>query len=291
MALQGTIDTFALPDVLRLLAASEKTGRLRVSGDRGTGSVWVESGGVVASEATGAPHAGAHADVVFELLRYREGSFTFEADALPPDAEPPSGMEPILAEAERQRTDWAEIEAVVPSLDATVSLAAELDGTDVVVDPDRWRAIAAIGAATTVDRLAAHLGLGEVAACGMVRELVELGLVEVGAPDRSGHLTDDTGRLLADPVPEDPLFADRPPLPLPPPPPPGESGGDADLSGAEDLARQLANLGPTAARAVASAARAATDEEREAALDQVAEEDASVDRDLLARFLDRASAG
>ena len=35
MALQGTIETFALPEVLRLLGSGAKTGRLRLSGDRG----------------------------------------------------------------------------------------------------------------------------------------------------------------------------------------------------------------------------------------------------------------
>ena len=52
VALSGTLDTFALPDVLRLLASTAKSGRLRVSGNRGSGSVWVTDGEVVASELT-----------------------------------------------------------------------------------------------------------------------------------------------------------------------------------------------------------------------------------------------
>ncbi len=91
MALQGTLDTFALPDVLRLLASTKKTGRLRVSGNRGTGSVWVDAGGVVAAEAAGLPETPAPVEVLFELLRYAEGSFTFEAgtDAGQPRSRPP----------------------------------------------------------------------------------------------------------------------------------------------------------------------------------------------------------
>jgi hypothetical protein len=62
-----------------------------------------------------------------------------------------------------------------------------------------------------------------------------------------------------------------------PVPPPGE---------AAEVARQLANLSPEAARAVAAAARATTDEEREAALALVAEEgDEPLDPDLLRSFL------
>src|SRR5215813_4464413 len=85
VALQGTLDTFALPDVLRLLASTRKTGRLRVSGNRGTGSVWVDAGGVVAAEAAGLPEAPAPVDVFFELLRYSDGSFTFEAGTTSPN--------------------------------------------------------------------------------------------------------------------------------------------------------------------------------------------------------------
>ena len=38
MALQGNIETFALPDVLRLLSSTSKTGKLRLEGTRGEGT-------------------------------------------------------------------------------------------------------------------------------------------------------------------------------------------------------------------------------------------------------------
>ena len=51
------------------------------------------------------------------------------------------------------------------------------------------------------------------------------------------------------------------------------------------MARQLANLSPKAAKAVAAAARATTDAERDAALAAVEAEDDSVNRGLLLKFL------
>ena len=72
MALQGTLDTFALPDVLRLLAATRKTGRLRITGDRGTGSAWVDAGAVQAVEAPHAPHH--HPDE--EIVLVKEGTLS-----------------------------------------------------------------------------------------------------------------------------------------------------------------------------------------------------------------------
>src|SRR3954463_8019197 len=77
VALQGTLDTFALPDVLRLLASTKKTGRLLVTGSRGTGSVWVDDGGVVGAEATGTLTDAEPVETLFELLRYPDGGFTF----------------------------------------------------------------------------------------------------------------------------------------------------------------------------------------------------------------------
>ena len=57
-----------------------------------------------------------------------------------------------------------------------------------------------------------------------------------------------------------------------------------DLNPAE-MARQLANLSPKAAKAVAAAAKATTEAERDAALAAVEAEDGSVNRGLLLKFL------
>ena len=65
---------------------------------------------------------------------------------------------------------------------------------------------------------------------------------------------------------------------------PGPADGDDELDPAE-MARQLANLSPKAAKAVAAAAKATTDAERDAALAAVEAEDDSVNRGLLLKFL------
>ena len=74
MALQGTLDTFALIDVFRLLASTNKTGRLRVTGDRGNGNVWFDGGGVVLAAAHNTKPSDAPVTVIFELLRQHEGT-------------------------------------------------------------------------------------------------------------------------------------------------------------------------------------------------------------------------
>ncbi|MEM8708436.1 MAG: hypothetical protein AAGE98_18365, partial [Actinomycetota bacterium] len=64
---------------------------------------------------------------------------------------------------------------------------------------------------------------------------------------------------------------------------PADANGE-DLNPAE-MARQLANLSPKAAKAVAAAAKASTEAERDAALAAVEAEDGSVNRGLLLKFL------
>ena len=188
VALSGTLDTFALPDVLRLLASTTKTGRLRVSGNRGSGSLWVSDGEVVASELTTINSLDPSAvDVVFGLLRFDAGSFTFEADAVSPNAGPGMAMDPILSSAEHMLVEWQSIEKVVPSLEVWVALEPELSGPDVMVDAMRWRCIATVGDGAQVGVIAEELQLNEVDACRLVKELIELGLLgTVDAPAPSG---------------------------------------------------------------------------------------------------------
>jgi len=322
VALQGTLDTFALPDVLRLLASTKKTGRLRVSGTRGTGSVWVDGGGVVATEATGLADKPAPVDVLFELLRYGDGSFTFEAGTTAADPSAPSDVEPLLIEAEHQLLEWREIEAVVPSMDAWVTLVRDLPRAEVVVDGERWKTIVTVGSGTSVAAVGQALGLGEVAVCRLVKDLVEQGLGSVSTtgivPAAEPVVVEEAPAPKLASVPEmdapAPAEEEAPAAALGPysiqipgvddvadEPAPIVANGNGNGNGngaapvvvdeddaveADEVARQLASLSPKAARAVAAAARAETDEEREAALAQVTgEDDEPINRGLLLKFL------
>lgn len=366
MALSGTLDTFALPDVLRLLASTAKTGRLRITGDRGSGSVWVAGGDVVATElASAVSYEPTNEEVVFGLLRFSAGSFTFEADAQSPNAGEPTAMEPVLGAAENMLVEWRAIEEVIPSLDLWVGLRPALTGPDVMIDQQRWSGIAAIGSGSQVGAVAEALRLNEIESCRLIKELLELGLVEfvaepagLPAPTRfePEPVTDEglvaDSHVFEDATPGDPeallheldALDDAPSFAVGGPDDDGPrhevepslaalsssadavdpllSGGDpldqvaADedtvddhtveeieeidedifagvprgLDGDDELdpaemARQLANLSPKAAKAVAAAARATTDAERDAALAAVEAEDDSVNRGLLLKFL------
>jgi hypothetical protein len=181
MALQGTLDTFELPDVLRLLSSTKKTGRLRLQTDRGDGNVWVDEG-LVVGVASPSSSDGEMSEALFDLLRSREGSFVFQAGELAPAPGLPTDVEPLLVAAEERLTEWREIEKVVPSMYAHVRLAEELPAPQVTIDADAWRTVTAIGSGVSVAELGRTLDLSEVGVCRLVRDLVELGL---------GTVTDD----------------------------------------------------------------------------------------------------
>lgn len=277
MSLQGSLDTFALPDVLRLLGATRKTGHLRIDGSRGSGNVWVDTGAVVAADATGASTGAAPVEVVFELLRYPDGAFVFDAGRTTSAAGAPNEVEPLLEEADRLIAEWREVEAVVPSMAAWVTLVTELPRPTVAVQAEQWRYIVAVGGGTSVADLGEGFDLGELAACRAVKGLVEAGLVDVEAtfpvvtPSApvavAPFALPSTGAELAALAAED------------------DDDGEGKPLEAPELARQLANLGPEAAQAVAAAASAETLEEREAALASIEFDGEPINRGLLLKFL------
>lgn len=202
MALQGTLDTFALPDVLRLLAATKKTGRLRISGPRGAGSAWVDGGAVAGVEASHAPHATEPVDALFELLRFEEGSFTFEPDVLPDATDDRLDVETMVEGAEALLREWREIESVVPSMRAWVRLRRHLDDS-VTVDPAAWTTLVAVGSGATVSDIADRLELAELPVSRAVRDLLELGVAEL-APEAPEAATPVAAPLVEEPVIETP---------------------------------------------------------------------------------------
>ena len=184
MALQGTLDTFALADVLRLLAATTKSGRLHIEGDRGTGNVWLTEGAVVAGAVElrgpdGIVPCTEPSDVVFELLRHAEGTFEFLPDETTEDSRPAMAVDEVVGAAEHKLSNWREVEAVVPTLEHSVALAPEID-EEIVIGREGWRTLLAIGEGRSIGEVGERLGMGEIAVSNAVKALVDERLAVIG---------------------------------------------------------------------------------------------------------------
>jgi hypothetical protein len=313
VSLQGSLDAFALPDVLALLASTKKSGELYVRGSRSEGRVWMDQGLVVGGEA---PRARTLPEVFFELLRQEEGSFVFDPGAGVPDGEAVA-VEPVVRDAQQRLAEWRSIEAVVPSLAVRVRMVAHAPAPEVSVTAEQWEVLAVVAGGAPVEAVAQALTLGEFGACQVVKRLVDAGLVEIEdtsasfaatAATTSGeveHLVEipQRRRRATDLEPE----AEAPETPV-------RTLADARaareaqqrdgevLANQEEidaamaalspekaraLVQELADLGTEAADAVEAAARAATPEERAAALKGVLtdEHGEPINRGLLLKFL------
>lgn len=294
VALQGTLDTFALPDVLRLLATTKKTGQLLVQGDQGNGSLSLEDGTVVGGQTSLAATDEAH-EVLFELLRLDDGSFLFDQEAEVTASGPAAEVDSVIEAAESAHAEWLDLSTVVPSLDVGVLLVEDLPEDTTTIDRERWKLIVTIGSGTTVRALGQRLGLAELPVLRATRGLVDDGLAEIGdpaatpVPDPVDDDLADTGSLpsldddtsasdLFDPI--DPADAD-----LPEPLPGGSDGASGDLAPEEAalLEEQLGGLEPEQRDLIERAADSGDPDAAEQLLDELP--DGAIDRDLMRRFL------
>ncbi len=237
--LQGSLDNFTLDEVLNLLAGTQKTGHLRISGDRGTGSLWVDEGELVQAEASNVADDGDWDDVMFELLRFESGNFSFVPDETAPSPSASKEIEPLVERGRELLLEWRSIESVVKSPDHFLTTVAALPSEQVMLTSGEWETVVAIGEGHSVAQTCSRLGVGELKGCRRIKSVVERGLVAVGDPAMARHRTTEATTLAeaavdSPPTPQIPLprhtaepidepIAGLPPMPqrsLPPTPPP-----------------------------------------------------------------------
>ena len=170
MALQGDLASFALPDVLRLLAGTAKTGRLTIEGSPHTGEVWFREGEIAGGTVTSRPSASAAAEIVYELLQFDQGSFAFDDDDVVEGSDS-AEVEGALAEAERLQAEWDDVTQVVPSLDHWLEMTPELATGEVTLDGDQWRLLAVIAGGAPVQTVAKQFSESDLAASKRVKAM------------------------------------------------------------------------------------------------------------------------
>jgi uncharacterized protein DUF4388 len=249
VSLQGTLDTLSLPELCELLSGTNKSGALHVRSESGQGVLWFTAGQVCAGEAggqTGPPPPGAGGDllerlhdVCFELFRYTEGSFEFEAERRPSwPAERSVDVSGLLAETERRMAEWREIIAVIPSIEARPRLVSEPPvGGPITLDAAQWRVVTGIDGRRRVSALIRVLDGGAFTVCKILRSLVQAGLVEIDAAESAPAAVGDAPAGVAASVapPEAEVRQERPTTK------PGRDRTPAEAEGSEVTADVLAD--------------------------------------------------
>ena len=127
--------------------------------------------------------------VVFELMSWREGFFSFEERAVsdvPIDAKIRISTESLLMEGARRIDEWSRIADKVPSLSVVPILAPVEDDRASVLDllPHEWEVLMMIDGMRDLRGIAAALGRSEFEIAKIAYGLVTTGVVVLRAADR-----------------------------------------------------------------------------------------------------------
>jgi tetratricopeptide (TPR) repeat protein len=127
--------------------------------------------------------------VVFELMSWREGFFSFEecvVSDVPIDAKIRISTESLLMEGARRIDEWSRIADKVPSLSAVPELAPVDGDRASVLDllPHEWEVLMMIDARRDLRGIAGSLGRSEFEIAKIAYGLVTTGVVALRQPDR-----------------------------------------------------------------------------------------------------------
>jgi tetratricopeptide (TPR) repeat protein len=133
--------------------------------------------------------------VVFELLSWQEGFFSFEERAIadvPLDARIRISTESLLMEGARRIDEWSRIADKVPSLGVVPTLAPVDEERASVLDllPHEWEVLMMIDASRDLRGIAAALGRSEFEVAKIAYGLVSTGVVELAPGTAGGPATE-----------------------------------------------------------------------------------------------------
>jgi hypothetical protein len=190
VSLSGNLGSFSLDEVLSLLGHTAKTGALRVHDGASEGVLYLIDGRLCAAEVddVSGPADGLHAlelrlvDAILTLGGRIDGAFDFEAERIAPFPTTDSvGVGPILERVRVLRDRWPAIERLVPSLDAPVSLVADLRSETITLDRSTWVAVASVDGRRSVRSIAQLVGDSSFEVAAALAPLVDAGAIAINA--------------------------------------------------------------------------------------------------------------
>jgi hypothetical protein len=152
------------------------------------GEILVDIGAITARELERQVRSQIQA-VVFELMSWREGFFSFEerdvSDA-PAEASIRISTESLLMEGARRIDEWSRIADKVPNLGVIPVLAQVNDDHPTLLDllPNEWEVLSAIDGARDLRAIATSLGRSEFDIAKIAYGLVTTGVIELRTPER-----------------------------------------------------------------------------------------------------------
>lgn len=202
MPIEGALREFGIHDVFQLLDLSRKTGMLRVKSElrNDEGVVYFDRGRVVHARIKSKPLEIEDATterelerlvrqqietVVFELMSWREGVFSFEereiGDVAGGKKRIQVATESLLMEGARRIDEWSRIADKIPNLSVVPLLAAISSEHETQLDllPHEWEVLTMIDGERDLRAISAALGRSEFEVAKVAYGLVATGVVEI----------------------------------------------------------------------------------------------------------------
>ncbi len=175
MALQGTLDSFALADVLQLVGGPGKVGALEVTASGHRTLLFMQDGSLTSATVDDALCE--PSDTVLWLFRQEQGVFTFHNEARTDETTCSLPIVPLVADTQRKLAELKSLLAQVGSVDSWITLNPEPPTRELVISIERWHTIVLLGGGCTVSQLAALLGLDDLGSLRIVADLLRNHLV------------------------------------------------------------------------------------------------------------------
>jgi hypothetical protein len=185
--LNGNLDAFTLPDVLRFIASGGITGRVEITRDEVEGELILDQGRFVGARLAEeeAPSTVDEAlDVAVLLFDGSGGTFNVAVEEWvggPLDLT----ADDLAKAVERRRKEWAAVVQVLGSLDDSLVIVNELpEGTEqITIRADQWRLFSYLDGRRSVQDIARDAASSVYATAVALAEMANAGLIARGQAD------------------------------------------------------------------------------------------------------------
>jgi hypothetical protein len=185
--LNGNLEAFTLPDVLRFIASGGVTGRVEITRDEVEGELAVDQGRFVGARLTeeDAPSTIDEAlDVAVLLFDGSGGTFNVAVEEWVGGPLSLTADELVKA-VERRRKEWAAVVEVLGSLDESLVIVNELpEGTEqIIIRANQWRLLSFVDGRRSVQDVARDAASSVYATAVALSEMANAGLIARGHAD------------------------------------------------------------------------------------------------------------
>lgn len=192
--LNGSLESFALPDVLRFVASGGISGRISITREEVAGELAVHEGRFVGASLADADLPSSADEALDATVLLFDGSGgTFDVKQGDPGSGPfEHDADQLIAAVDERRRQWAELVEVLGSLDEPLALVDAIpDGTDqITISRKDWHLLCLVDGSRSVQDIAADAGTSIYAAAATLATLARAGLVAAGTWDEAADSDD-----------------------------------------------------------------------------------------------------